>query len=426
MKKGLPKKIKTIVSFCLMFLTVNIVNGQTVEDIDGNIYNVVSIAGLKWIKQNLKVTKYNNGDAITTNLNQADWNSTTSGAYAYPNGSSANVATYGLLYNAYAIRDAKGIAPTGWRVATDEDWKALEVFSGMSTGDADDTGFRGTISGKLKALVYGDEADNINAQGTDEYGMSILPAGYRESTAAGTYLNFSSNANTDRAHFWTSSASGAQNYRRMLTRSNQSIHRGLITVKEGNSVRCVQDIPLPIILKQFDVKKNTNSIELSWSTASELNSGYFEIEKSVDGKTFSTLTKIKAAGSSNGVLKYSFKDENPFNGTSYYRLRETDKDGSSSIYAIRAVDFGFSIPKKVSIFPNPALHDLFINSVGYQGTSLSIKIFALDGSIVHQELLQVQSSRTKLNIINPLVPGVYLVKVYGKDFSESLKVLITD
>ena len=78
--------------------------------------------------ENLKVTHYRNGDAIPTDHSDSDWNNLLTGAYAMYNGDANNADTYGLLYNWYAINSRK-IAPEGWHVPTDDDWKELEMQS---------------------------------------------------------------------------------------------------------------------------------------------------------------------------------------------------------------------------------------------------------------------------------------------------------
>ena len=82
--------------------------------------------------ENLRVTLYRNGDPILYVTNPVAWSGLTEGAcYEYVN-NGANVATYGRLYNWYAVIDSRNIAPEGWHVATDEDWKQLEMYHGMS------------------------------------------------------------------------------------------------------------------------------------------------------------------------------------------------------------------------------------------------------------------------------------------------------
>jgi len=111
----------------------------TVTDIDGNVYQTVIIGNQEWITENLRVTKYNNGDDIPTGLNDSEWQNTTQGAYAiYPhdggeteddvegiNSDEEMIGAYGMLYNWYSVDDERGLCPAGWSIPSDEDWTQL-------------------------------------------------------------------------------------------------------------------------------------------------------------------------------------------------------------------------------------------------------------------------------------------------------------
>ena len=120
-----------------------------VTDIDGNQYNTVTIGNQVWMAENLKTTKYQNGDEIgTTTPATLDISGETSPKYQWAyNGSEANVNTYGRLYTWYAVADERNICPAGWHVPSDDEWKTLEMFLGMTQEQADGTYWRGTDQG---------------------------------------------------------------------------------------------------------------------------------------------------------------------------------------------------------------------------------------------------------------------------------------
>lgn len=126
---------------------------MTVTDIDGNVYKTVTIGNQAWMAENLKVMRYRNGDAIPNVTGGTDWSNLSTGAYCSYDNDDNNIDTYGLLYNWYAVDDSRNLAPEGWHVPTDEEWKELEMYLGMSQSEADDTGYRGTDEGgKLKEV----------------------------------------------------------------------------------------------------------------------------------------------------------------------------------------------------------------------------------------------------------------------------------
>lgn len=200
---------------------------QTITDIDGNVYTTVVIGDQEWMAENLKVTHYRNGDAIPNVTDNTEWANLNTGAYCYYDNDENNGDTYGALYNFYAVEDSRYIAPVGWHVPTDEEWKQLEMYLGMSQSEVDQTGLRGTDECvKLKSSSGWD--------GTNESGFTALPGGYR--TSNGYYNIWLS------AHFWSSSvyySYGA--WSRILSYDISDVARLYFGQNRGFSVRCIKD-----------------------------------------------------------------------------------------------------------------------------------------------------------------------------------------
>ena len=200
-------------------------------DVDGNVYTTVTIGTQVWMKENLKVSKYRNGDPITTNLSNSAWNAATTGAYAIYNNDAANNTTYGKLYNWYAVVDSRNLCPVGWHVPSDGEWKTLEISLGMSTTDADLTGARGSVQnvgGKLKSI----SSLWNNNSATNESGFSGLPGGLRYNGAydgVGGYC-----------FWWSSTEASGPWYRRLESVSGASA-RNAYDKRSGLSVRCLMD-----------------------------------------------------------------------------------------------------------------------------------------------------------------------------------------
>ena len=135
--QGVVAKIPTVVTPAFTCST------STITDVDNNIYNTVLIGTQCWTKQNLKVTKYNDGTVIPLNNTHTSgtvstvWQGLTTGAYAiYDNQASSgtNATNYGFLYNWYAVTDTKSICPAGWGIPTDAEWSTLTTFIGTNPG----------------------------------------------------------------------------------------------------------------------------------------------------------------------------------------------------------------------------------------------------------------------------------------------------
>ena len=128
------KKLAGIIVFTLLFLACSLFEPKvigTVKDIDGNIYPTVKIGDQWWMAENLKVTHYRNGDEIPKVTNNSEWDNLRTGAYCNYGNNDNNVDTCGSLYNGYTINDSLILAPRGWRIPTDDDWKQLELFLGI-------------------------------------------------------------------------------------------------------------------------------------------------------------------------------------------------------------------------------------------------------------------------------------------------------
>ena len=194
----------------------------TVQDIDGNTYKTVKIGEQVWMAENLKVTRYRNGDSIPTILYDDEWGNTRSGAYTIYDDEAAAHNTYGKLYNWYAVKDSRGLCPAGWHVPTDAEWTQLENYLGGE----------GIAGGKMKADSPLWKLPNIGA--TNASGFSGLPGGYRSNDGAYLSIGYSG--------FWWSSTGGSSGaYFRYLNDFNGGSGRAYYGKPNGLSVRCLRD-----------------------------------------------------------------------------------------------------------------------------------------------------------------------------------------
>jgi uncharacterized protein (TIGR02145 family) len=194
----------------------------TVTDVDNNSYNTVQIGTQCWTQSNLKVSKYRNGDNISTGLTNTPWSSTSSGAYAIYGNDNANDALYGKLYNWYAVNDSRGLCPVGWHVPSDAEWSTLT----NSLGGASVAG------GKMKSTT-GWNSPNTGA--TNSSGFTGLPGGFRGS--GGGFSNLG-----NYGYWWSSSDAGSGNaWYRDLNYNTANAGRKYTVHRSGFSVRCARD-----------------------------------------------------------------------------------------------------------------------------------------------------------------------------------------
>lgn len=210
---------------------------NTATDVDGNVYQSVVIGNQRWTTENLKVTHYRDGSAIPNVTSDTEWAGLTSGAYCAHGNDEDNAAVYGYLYNWYALTDARGLAPEGWRVATEADWKELEVYLGMSQAEVDAVDYRGTDEGgALKQAGTGLWSDpNVGA--TNASGFTALPGGYRYETGG-----FHPLQPLGFALFWTGTAASADRaWDRVLSADEARIYRHNRGKECGMSVRLIKE-----------------------------------------------------------------------------------------------------------------------------------------------------------------------------------------
>ena len=112
---------------------------------------------------------------------------------------------------------------------------------------------------------------------------------------------------------------------------------------------------LPIKLVSFEAKSNSDRVDISWVTAAEINNNFFTIEKSRDLKNWEVVSNVDGAGNSSLNIEYFEVDYTPFQGVSYYRLKQTDYDGAFSFSNIVPVKFNKELNQEMSLFPNPVV-----------------------------------------------------------------------
>lgn len=195
---------------------------SNVSDIDGNEYRTVRIGEQTWMAENLRTTRFRDGSPIPQVPDQAEWAALRSGAWASYDNNALNIGLYGILYNGFAVSDARGVCPDGWKLPSATDWSTLIAHLG---GDSE-------AGGKLKSTGTA-LWTKPNASATDESGFGGLPGGYRfrngmfDHLASGGYW-WSSTAPTDSTLAY-----------RALHYDYADVLNGSAPLSTGYSVRCV-------------------------------------------------------------------------------------------------------------------------------------------------------------------------------------------
>jgi hypothetical protein len=189
------------------------------------------------------------------------------------------------------------------------------------------------------------------------------------------------------------------------------------------SMSATNTIPLPIELMNLELVKGQGYINIRWSTASEKNNAFFTIEKTNDGSNFSEVGKVFSSGDSHQTQHYSFKDEHPYFGLSYYRIKQTDKDGTFTYSQMKAVDYQNSIQAGFEIVPNPSDNSssAALNFTDLKGKECTITLFDITGKKIFQSTEIIKDSKTNLPALEK---GMYFIQVSGSDFSQTKRMVV--
>lgn len=178
----------------------------------------------------------------------------------------------------------------------------------------------------------------------------------------------------------------------------------------------VSNSPLPVEMLSFTAQPERERVKIKWMTASEINNDHFEIERSTNGLSFKTLQKVQGAGNYNGILSYSFFDEKPVPGNSYYRLKQVDINGAFSISQKVAVNY-VAREDQVTIIPNPVKSEMHVKYYASQNDLIILRITDMTGTIVLSKPVNVAFEGLNLFsfTVDELKPGIYTANLMRND-----------
>jgi hypothetical protein len=178
-------------------------------------------------------------------------------------------------------------------------------------------------------------------------------------------------------------------------------------------------LPLPIQLINFTATARQSEVELKWSTASELNNDFFTIQRSRDAENWDDVITVKGAGTVNVRTDYETTDGLPFNGVSYYRLKQTDFDKQYSYSQVRRVELNNEFHLKV--YPNPS-NGTFTVSTGFEIGLDNIRLTNMVGQLIP---IQLQSDQTSTTLTSQsIAPGIYILQVSKGYWRQSVRLVI--
>ncbi len=184
---------------------------------------------------------------------------------------------------------------------------------------------------------------------------------------------------------------------------------------------------LPIELLSFTATLNDRAeVELDWATALEIENDYFTVERSADGIDFEPVLEVNGAGNTSIMQTYSAIDANPLAGLSYYRLKQTDFDGTFTYSKLEAVNvFKAEMDATMTVYPNPSNGNIKVKATGVKGM-VSIMVTDMQGRNIYLQHLRIEEDEVpvSLNLESMLSPGYYQVIMKGSNINLVEKIII--
>jgi hypothetical protein len=332
--------------------------------------------------------------------------------------------------------EASGSNPTFSATATLG--MGIATRSGLGTGDyllaghavasnsvitSDITGLSGTNPARWSRIWY---IDVTNAGAVLQADVEFdMVAGGMSGTTPATHTNYKLLYRAGTSGAWTEVATASSiSGTKVIFASynfNNDADDGYYTIGTMNYTVS----PLPIELLSFDAIMNNKQVDVTWSTATETNNDYYTIEKSKDGIHFEPLSIVDAAGNSSSIINYKDIDTNPFEGISYYRLKQTDFNGTFTYSKIVAVNYSLS-KDGFTIFPNPTQGEINITFEDLEQKEVLVVIRDISGKECFSKVIITQENQQLIGIDSEhkLAAGTYIITASSNNKLYSKKLIV--
>ena len=231
-------------SFIELWIEGTLKDGEptnTISDIEGNVYKTIVLGTQEWMAENLRTTRYNNGELIgSTDPSTLDIEQEINPKYQWAyDGDENNVASLGRLYTWHAVTDNRKICPAGWHVPTDAEWTTFTDF--LSNNGYGYNGIEINIGKSIAAtsgweLYTGEDNVSTDQENNNSSGFTGVPAGYR--IPSGSFSNLDADA-----IWWTSTENGLYDgWVRSISHYRADVSKDALQKGDGLSVRCLKNI----------------------------------------------------------------------------------------------------------------------------------------------------------------------------------------
>lgn len=189
--------------------------------------------------------------------------------------------------------------------------------------------------------------------------------------------------------------------------------------------------PLPVEFYSFYARENQGAVNLDWITLSETENDYFEVQKSSDNRSFSTIGIVDGHGTTNEKTSYVFIDKSPFKGINYYRLKQVDMNGELNYSVIKAVTVMNPLTSAMQVYPNPVYLNSKVNiKLKYlESKEFTIKLFNTEGKLISKNKFQAEDLNGDILTVSPkslgvTIPGQYIITIQDGQIRYNERIII--
>jgi hypothetical protein len=189
---------------------------------------------------------------------------------------------------------------------------------------------------------------------------------------------------------------------------------GDFTIYEWMLTQRNSNIQLPVNVVSFTAVRNDAGVGLDWTTATEINSEEFFLERSLDGNNYSKIASLPAAGSSTLERKYTYQDRAvPSAKHVYYRLKQKDKDGKLQVIGVKKVFFGVN-GFSARLYPTLATSSLSFEMQSVVNDQLNLRVVDMSGKVLKEQTIPPRQLRTNIDV-SSLAKGVYFLQAFNNE-----------
>jgi hypothetical protein len=191
--------------------------------------------------------------------------------------------------------------------------------------------------------------------------------------------------------------------------------------------KVITSATLPVHLANFSAKAESSRTKIQWTTKTEVNNDFFEVERSTDGNTWTTLNKVKGSGTTTEAQTYTSYDHAPLSTTNFYRISQHDLDGRVKTSSVVAVKHRSATKlSMITVYPNPTVKEIRFRLDNVNEKGLTASLTSLDGKIVHSESFATSTTSNlyELNLNKKPAAGTYILSIKGNNISVNERVIV--